>query len=69
MIDVMETYLLIVFALWWVACAVVAGIIATDRYLNGILFLCVGLFVLGPLTVGVALLAAPGQQPQPVLRN
>jgi len=61
MIDVMETFLLIVAGLWWCACAVTAGIIATDRYLNGVLFFCVGLFILGPLTVGVALLAPPGQ--------
>jgi len=70
MIDVMETFLLIAAALWWVACAVTAGIIATDRYLNGVLFFCVGLFILGPIAVGVALVAPPGQpQPQPGLRN
>ncbi len=64
----METFMLIVVALWWFACAVTAGIMATNRYLNGVVFFCVGLFILGPLVVGVALLAAPGH-PQPVLRN
>lgn len=68
-IDTMEIFLPIAIALWWFACAVTAGIIATNRYLNGVVFFCIGLFVLGPLTVAVALLAAPGSpQTQPGLR-
>lgn len=65
-IDAMNILLLIALALWWFACAVTAGIIATDRYLNGVAYFCIGLFMLGPLAVGVALLATPGQ---PELRN
>ena len=64
----MEIFLLVAVALWWVACAITAGIIATDRYLNGVAFFWIGLLILGPLTVGVALLAAPGQ-PQPVVHD
>jgi hypothetical protein len=60
----MEIFLLIAVPLWWFACALTAGIIATDKYLNGVKFFCIGLFILGPLTVAVALLAAPGQ-PKP----
>lgn len=57
----MDIFLLVVVALWWSACAITAGIIATDRYLNGVVYFFIGLFILGPLAVGVALLAAPGQ--------
>lgn len=65
MIDVMEVIVLVAVALWWIAGAITAGILATDRYLNGVAYLCIGLFFLGPLTIAVVLLSAPGQPSRP----
>lgn len=61
MMDAMATFLVIAVPLWWFASALTGGIIATDRYLNGVRFFLVGLFFLGPLAVLAALLAKPDQ--------
>jgi len=60
--DAMTTFLVIAVPLWWFASALTGGIIATDRYLNGVRFFFLGLFFLGPLTVLAALLAKPDQE-------
>jgi len=49
----------------WLVCAVVAGVIAQDRNRSGWGFGLCTFFFLGPLGVGVALLATRGELDQP----
>jgi hypothetical protein len=45
---------------YWVLCAVVSAAIASDKDRSGVGFFFLALLFLGPLAVGVAVLASPG---------
>jgi hypothetical protein len=57
---------LVLLILYDILCAIVSAVIASTKYRSGIGFFFLSLLFLGPLAVGVAVLAAPGVPPPPL---
>jgi hypothetical protein len=62
----LNSFTLVLLILYDILCAFVSAGVASQKYRSGIGFFFLALFFLGPLAVGVAVLAAPGEPAPPL---